>query len=104
MFKCLIVLDEEKVINEGFYDVNELKETLKNICISEKLYEEKPNYYVQDSTRSGIGTRMLLLGKLEKSNILQNLKEWKDYDNEESEDGSFYETDMIALCKKEGVL
>lgn len=104
MFKCRIVLDEEKVINEGIYDVNELKENLNSICISENLYEEESNFYVQDGTRSSIGERMLLLSKLEKNNILQNLKEWKDYDNEESEDDSFYETDMLDLCRREGIL
>ena len=70
MFKCRIVLDEEKVINEGIYDVNELKENLNSICISENLYEEESNFYVQDGTRSSIGARMLLLSKLEKNNIL----------------------------------
>ena len=104
MLKCIIVLDEEKVTNEGLYDVNELKETLKNICLSEQLHEEEPNHYVLDEVRGSIGARMLLLGKMERSNILQNLKEWKDFDDADSDDGSFHETDMLALCRKEGLL
>ena len=105
MIKCTIVLDEEKVKSEGLYDVNELKETLKSICLSEQLLEEEPNHYVLDEAgRSGIGARMMLLGKMEKSNILQNLKEWKDFDNSESDDGSFIESDMLKICKESGLL
>lgn len=106
MFKTLLILNETKIKSEGLYSVSQCKSKLEEICNKEHLYKDKykDNLFVLDSRIDSLGTRLTLLGKLQKSNLLYYLKEWKNYDDEESPNGELEESDMLKTCKKRGLL
>ena len=104
MFKTKIVLDEDKIKTEGMYYVEQCKNKLAEICQMERLTEETPNLYILDNKKDALGTRLTLLGELQVSKLLYYLKEWKNYSDEESDNGSLEESDMLRLCRDEGLL
>lgn len=101
MFKTKIVLNIDKIINEG-KDFLEMKNQVKEICKIEHLTEESKNLYVLDEGEDNLGARLMLLCRMKKAGILPYLIEWKTYDDEESPNGELEEGDMLQAGRKRG--
>ena len=103
MFLTKIVLDEEKVIREG-KPLKECEETLARIIEDIQFVTEEPHLYVMGPGANSIGVGALLLNMLKISGLVHYLKEWKFYCDEETDDGSLEESDMLALCIRKGLV
>jgi len=104
MFKTMLVLDEKKIEDEGLYSVIQCQNTLEKICEDEHLCKEINNLFALENGIDSLGTRLTLLGKLQKTNLLYYLSEWVNFDDEESENGRLEKSDMLQVCRKRGLI
>lgn len=98
MLGTRIVLDEEKILREGKYKLDELYAFIDNAAAESKLIkQDKYTYnckeYKDDFSDLGIFT---MLKVIKNADITRNLKEWWLLDN------GRYESNVIAGAKKEG--
>lgn len=104
MFKVKLVLDEAKIMKNNKYSVQQCRDILKGIMSVERMKAETSDLYVMDVNRNSLGARLTLLGRLKKSEMLYYLKEWKNYDDEDNENGELEESDMLKLLRDKGEL
>lgn len=98
MLGTRIVLDEEKILREGKYKLDELYAFIDNAAAESKLIkQDKYTYnckgYRNDLSDLGIFT---MLKVIDNEAITKNVKEWWLLDNGRNE------SNVIALAKEEG--
>lgn len=94
-----IVLDEEKILREGKYKLEELYAYLDEIAQKAKLTKQDKYNYLSSGDENDLGrvATFTLTYAVENKAITQNVKEWLWL-----QDGVPY-TDVIAESKVEGV-
>jgi hypothetical protein len=107
MFKVGILLDSDKIIKEGKYDIRDILYTIDEICKENNfkrdfdLIDGTMIYYGENGWGDVQGYGMIIC-KLEGAPwFMPYIKKFTSYENEQcDEDDEFYEGDILATKKR----
>lgn len=86
MFEMVVEIDEEKVLREQKYDLEEIKRLIKEACDRARFKQSAPNRYYLEDQYSELG-KMLFIKHDFRNNecIMSNLSKWITYSDEDGE-------------------
>ena len=81
MMKMLINLDEDKIISEGKYDINKIKDYLNKSFAKRGMVKSEDNWYINGNFTT-CGSLIITLSQ--KEWFMDNLIDWLWYDSSDS--------------------
>ena len=81
MMKMLINLDEDKIISEGKYDINKIKDYLNKSFAKRGMVTSEDNWYINGNFTT-CGSLIITLSQ--KEWFMDNLIDWLWYDSSDS--------------------
>ena len=96
MMKMLIELDENKILNEGKYNLDKIKSYLANAFAKRNMSKDSANWYVNGNFTS-CGSLILILSQ--KDWFINNVRQWLwyDEDDESTEDlKAHYQREILS--------
>ncbi|KGI55302.1 hypothetical protein [Campylobacter sp. MIT 97-5078] len=93
-----IVLDEEKVLREGKYKLEDLYKYLDEVALEAELIRLDKNHYACRGDKDDLNCLMdFTFEVVEKENITRNVKQWYWFE------GGKFESNIVEISKRDGI-
>jgi len=101
MLKLKIVMDEEKIVHEGRYDLSVLLSTIDSIFMENGLPMQDDGVYMGTGKEDDYAKFWRIIWALAKKEwFMRNVKEWLWYNSDDGKDeNDFAVEDILAFCK-----
>lgn len=101
MLKLKIVMDEEKIIGEGRYDLSVMLSTIDSIFTNHGLPRQSDGMYTGTGRTDDYARFWRIIWALAKKEwFIENVKEWLWYNSDDGRDeNDFAVEDILAFCK-----